>query len=158
MARVEPIEGDLARAHLKVLRERAIKPKAVRARGYRSARSVYEARRAGFGETQARPGLVIPIWTVEGDHRFNQLRPDEPRIADGKPLKYETPAGKQLVVDVPPAVRASLDDPKVPLWLTEGPLKADALLSAGLAMVSVAAALGWLSRRRPRAGIGDGAV
>ena len=151
MAKVQPIEGDLVKAHVKVLRDRAIRPKAIRARGYRSARSASEARRAGFGPGQARPGLIVPIWTVNGETPYNVLRPDEPRVdSKGNPRKYETPAGRQLVVDVPPSTRSKLDDAETPLWVTEAPLKADALVSAGLAAVAIIGVSGWSAKKQKR--------
>ena len=47
-------------------------------------------------------------------------------MLDGKPAKYELPHRARLVLDVPPAVLTRLGSPARPLWITEGPLKADA--------------------------------
>ena len=37
-----------------------------------------------------------------------QIRPDAPRIVDGKALKYETPAKSRLTLDVPPGTLNSI--------------------------------------------------
>jgi hypothetical protein len=59
------------------------------------------------------------------------LRPDLPRTnAKGKPVKYEYPAGTPNLLDVLPQYRAALSDPAIPLWVTEGAKKADALAAA----------------------------
>ena len=83
------------------------------------------------------PGLVIPVRDVHGDLRFSQYRPDKPRMRDGKPAKYELPHRARLVLDVPPAVLTRLGSPARPLWITEGPLKADAAVSAGLDCIAM---------------------
>ena len=63
--------------------------------------------RLGFGKSQRNaPALVIPVWNVHGERATYQARPDTPRVKDGKPLKYETPAKTTMALDVPPAVQA----------------------------------------------------
>ena len=61
----------------------------------------------------------------------------------GKPVKYETPGGSRMVMDVPPRIRPHLPDPKVPLWVTEGIRKADAAVSAGLCCVALLGVQNW---------------
>ncbi len=102
------------------------------ARGYRSITDPVEAIALGFAEYQAYvPALLVPVHSVAGGVALYQLRPDNPRVRDGKPIKYETPAGSRMVIDVPPAVRPILGDPSVPLIVTEGVKKGDAAVSQG---------------------------
>jgi hypothetical protein len=130
--------------HLELLERSAISPDVARARGYRSVTTRLELRGLGFSQRQARvPALLVPIRGVAGDVVLYQARPDEPRIAGGKPLKYETPAGAHMAVDVPPQVRPWLTDPARPLFITEGARKADAAVSRGLAAIALLGVWSW---------------
>ena len=85
---------DLEPHHCRLLRESGISPEIAKARGYRTARIKAELEGLGFGRNQRRvPGLLIPIRDVTGTIATYQLRPDEPRRRDNKPIKYETPSG-----------------------------------------------------------------
>ena len=89
------------------------------------------------------PSLVIPILGVTGTTELYQHRPDGPRLRDGKPNKYETPTGSQMVLDVHPSARQMLSNPKIDLWITEGVKKGDALLSKGLLAISLLGVWNW---------------
>jgi hypothetical protein len=116
----------------------AITKEVARARGYRTVTLKTELREIGFGEAQRRvPALLIPVWSVHGEIATYQIRPDEPRIKDGKPLKYETPSGARMALDVPPAARPLLANPSIPLFITEGARKADSAVSRGLCCVAL---------------------
>jgi hypothetical protein len=73
------------------------------------------------------------------------MRPDAPRPNEkGKLRKYEVKAGARMAIDVHPFLTRSPDgapalvaDPRVPLFVTEGPAKADAALSAGLCCIAL---------------------
>lgn len=113
-------------------------------RDYRSVTSRAELMRLGFAESQRLvPGLLIPIWSVSGDLVSYQLRPDSPRIRDGKPVKYETPAASRMALDVHPAARPLLGDPAIPLWVTEGVKKGDALVSRGQCAIALLGVWNW---------------
>ncbi len=125
----------LSPKHQAMLDASAISPDVAEQRGYRTITSKAEIVQLGFADFQARtPALLIPIHglgCVAGAVRY-QLRPDDPRLNErGKAIKYETPAGARMTLDVPPATRAVLDDPSVPLIFTEGIKKVDAIESAG---------------------------
>jgi Domain of unknown function (DUF3854) len=85
------------------------------------------------------PGLLIPLRRKDGSAWGYQYRPDQPRLNDKteKPIKYETPYQQLNGVDVPPGVGPMLDDPSIPLWITEGSKKADAAYLAGLCCISI---------------------
>ena len=91
--------------HRDLLAARAVGDDVADARGYRSVGKA-EARELGFTGSQARPGLLIPLWNVHGEQCGYQLRPDDPRLNKaGKPIKYEAPKGQRNILDVPPTVR-----------------------------------------------------
>lgn len=142
------MSAELFDHHRALLEARAIAPAVARARGYSSTVLPGWLRQQGFSHQVAGlvPGLVIPVRDVHGDIRFHQYRPDKPRVRDGKPVKYETPARTRLVLDVPPQVRGKLASPDRPLWVTEGPLKADAAVSAGLDCIATFGVFGWRGR------------
>jgi hypothetical protein len=78
----------------------AISAEVAAARGYRTVTKKSELRSLGFGEQQARvPALLIPVYGVSGDTVLYQIRPDVPRIKDGKALKYETPLRARMALD-----------------------------------------------------------
>ena len=111
----------------------------IRERGYRSATSTAELKRLGFSPAQCRPdGLLLPVWTPDGGNGLYCYRPDVPRVdRDGRVLKYELPKGAAMRLDVPPRCRPRLGDPSIPLWITEGQKKEDALASRGFTVVGV---------------------
>lgn len=137
-------EASLLPQHLRLIEASAIHADVALARGYRSVETKAELRRLGFGVNQARvPALLIPVWNIVGEIVLYQIRPDEPRIVKGKPVKYETPAGARMVIDVPPAAREWLRDPRRPLFVTEGIRKADAAVSKGLACIALLGVWNW---------------
>src|SRR5258708_24630896 len=125
--------------HVKLLKDSAISPEVARERGYVTADTKRRVESAGFKWYQCRvPGLLIPVHDTSGAVALYQYRPDSPRVnPKGKPVKYETPGGSRMVMDVPPRVSGQLADPRVPLWVTEGIRKADAAVSAGLCCVAL---------------------
>src|SRR5438045_1226747 len=104
--------------HLKMLREESgISDAVIEARGYASitgARELknYEFRAGQFPCGRDKPALLIPIWDVSGRKVCHVARPDEPRWKEGKPVKYEFPQGRSMVIDVPPAAREMLGNPQ----------------------------------------------
>jgi hypothetical protein len=127
-----------------LLEESAISQEIVRERGYRTVQTKAELERLGFAGSQRNPpGLLIPIYAPHGEITNYQFRPDRPRITDGRPIKYETPKGSRMTLDVHPFARGKLGDPSIPLWVTEGVKKGDALVSRGLCAVSLLGVWNW---------------
>ena len=89
------------------------------------------------------PALVIPIWSIEDRVWLYQIRPDQPRSSRGKTVKYETPSGSNLIIDVPRSVREKVLSGTVPLFITEGIRKADAAATHGLACIGLMGVYGW---------------
>ena len=135
-----PVLSESHRLMLEV--ESAIDPDIIAARGYRTV-TTQEARQYGFEGEQARAGLLIPVHTTDGKIAGYVVRPDNPRIRVSKRgskdpmtgdrkqevIKYEWPAKKEPRVDCPPTCFPQLKDPTIPLWITEGQKKGDALAS-----------------------------
>jgi Domain of unknown function (DUF3854) len=106
-------------------------------RGYHSidgASGYAELKALGFSKQQATPsvGLLLPLHTTDGKQPLTIYRPDHPQPdANGRLRKYLLPKGAGVRLDCPPRCQPSLADPNIPLWLTEGQKKADALASHG---------------------------
>jgi hypothetical protein len=103
----------------------------------------------GFGRQRCQtPGLLIPLWGVDGGGIVGyQFRPDNPRLNNkGKPIKYETPRGATNRIDCPPACQKLLANPNVPLWITEGVKKGDALASQGECVIDLTGIWNWRSK------------
>ena len=137
--------GELLPQHLEYLNARAVSPEAVRARGYWSATESKQLERLFANREQRRlvPAMVIPVHDVWGNNGVAQIRPDEPRVIDGRSRKFEWPSKVSMAVDVPPIVQPILGDPSVPLVITEGSIKADAAVSAGLNAISLQGVWAW---------------
>jgi hypothetical protein len=130
--------------HAALLAASGISDAVAEARGYRSVTTKAELMRLGFSAPQRRvPALLIPVFGVSGEIATYQVRPDEPRIRGGKPVKYEIPAGSRMVLDVHPACRLRLADPKTPLFITEGIRKGDAAASKGLCCITFLGVWNW---------------
>jgi nucleotide-binding universal stress UspA family protein len=135
---------DLLPQHASLVKASGISPEVAAARGYRSAHSKAELEALEFAPSQRRvPALVIPVRNTQGRIAFCQIRPDDPRQRQGKAVKYETPSGARMVLDVPPGARARLGDPAEPLWITEGVRKADAAVSAGVCCTALIGVWNW---------------
>jgi len=138
-------EPALLPQHAGLIAASGIAPAIAAARGYHSVSRKAELRRLGFADTQCRvPALLIPIRGVTGEVVSYQIRPDEPRVnREGKAVKYETPRGSRMALDVPPAARPWLGDPAKLLFITEGARKADAAVSRGLCCVALLGVWNW---------------
>ncbi len=136
--------GHLLPQHRKLIEDSAILPDVAKERGYRSVVVRAELRRMGFSDLQARvPALFLPVHGVTGEIIACQIRPDQPRMKEGKLVKYETPPKTKMVLDVPPQCRAALADRSVPLLFTEGIRKGDSAASKGLCCVSLLGVWNW---------------
>ena len=117
-------------------------------RGYRSV-TRDEAIEAGFAPYQARAGLLIPLHNVRGERAGYSLRPDVPRShRNGKTAKYEQPKGSVPILDVPLRCREMLDDPAIPLDLTEGAKKVDSLADRGACAINLSGVWNWRGTNR----------
>jgi hypothetical protein len=122
-----------------------ISAEVIKERGYRSIQNKADLEKFGFLSSQRRaPGILIPLWGVDGNQVGCQYRPDNPRSdSRGRPVKYDSPVGSSNHLDCPPRCRQMLGDPKTPLWITEGSKKADALASHGACVISLTGVWGF---------------
>ncbi|MDD4984244.1 MAG: DUF3854 domain-containing protein [Dehalococcoidales bacterium] len=122
----------------------------IKERGYRSLLGKAELEKLGFTPAQQRsPGILIPLWSVDGKEAGYQFRPDHPRTNNrGKPVKYESPTGSSNRIDCPPRCQKMIGNPQVPLWITEGSKKADALASKEACAISVTGVWGFKGKNQ----------
>ena len=138
-----PRPTDLLPHHLEQLTQGSgIAPEVIDERRYRSIvppEGYSQLKPYHFTRAQANlPGLLLPLWTTDGQNGLMIYRPDTPRKGkDGKPVKYELPRGAGVRVDCPPRCQPKLEDPSVPLWVTEGQKKADALATHELCAIAL---------------------
>lgn len=131
--------------------ESAISGRVLVRRGYRTVTRKAELERLGFSRSQRGvPALLCPVYSPSGGISLYLSRPDEPRISNGRVVKYEIPSGSSMALDVHPMVNGALADPGRPLFITEGVKKGDALTTHGLAAIALVGV--WNFRGRNAAG------
>lgn len=140
---------ELLKRHFEHLsKDSGISAEIIEKRGYKSILGKQRLKEFGFSKYQLQiPTLLIPIHTVDGKIGLHIHRPDNPRInIKGKAIKYETPSGAGLRIDVPPSCRDRLMDPKVRLFTTEGVKKADSLASRGECVIDLLGVYGFKNK------------
>jgi hypothetical protein len=137
--------GRLFPQHQALLADSAISVEVATERGYVSVDTKTRLERINVSPAGRRiPGLLVPLLRKDGSVWGYQYRPDSPRLnGANRAVKYETPAGQRAALDVPPGVGSRLDDPNVPLLVTEGTRKADSAWSHGLACVALPGVWSW---------------
>jgi ribosomal protein S19E (S16A) len=132
--------NQLSENHRRMLfEESANAPEYVAERGYYTAQRRSEVPGV-FADYQRRSGLVVPMFSPDGESTGYQLRPDKPRR--GGP-KYETPAGSEVLVDVHPRMIEEVRSGTGDLGITEGVKKGDALTSRGLPTLALGGVWMW---------------
>ena len=135
----------LSAEHSRMLSEASgISDAVIAARGYRTASKKTQLQGLGFPASQRIvPALVLPVFNVHGELSTYQIRPDVPRFMNGRLVKYETPRGTQMTLDVSPTIREHIRDPTIPLFVTEGLKKADALASHDRCAIALLGVWNW---------------
>lgn len=128
-----------------LIHESGISTRIVFERGYSTARRRDQVPDV-FPDWQRRRGLVIPVYSPDGQTTSYQLRPDKPR---NPKRRYEQPAGVGCILDVHPQMMHAIADPTVALWITEGVKKGDALTSRGCCAVSIVGVWNWQRKAAP---------
>ena len=146
----------IAEHHLTMLAASGITAEFAMARGYetitdpsRLARLLTDQNGRDLGIVKAGrnvPGLLVPQLAVNGSTWGYQYRPDEPRLRDGKPVKYETIFGQRNGLDFPLGIAEMFGDPTVPKLIVEGSKKADAAAVRRLCAISVSGVWNWRGR------------
>ncbi|MDR4485126.1 MAG: DUF3854 domain-containing protein [Nitrospirales bacterium] len=135
----------LAQHHWNMLTsESGIQREVIECRGYCTVAKKSHVKKLGFKDTQCNvPALLIPIYNAQGNIALYQSRPDSPRIKESKPIKYETMAGSVMALDCHPSIRHQLQNPNIPLWITEGIKKGDSLVSHGCCAIALLGVWNW---------------
>lgn len=163
----EYIDGCDSTTRRELHQESAISTDVTRERGYETITRPSNADRRNVERLQALnipswainedryfPGILIPIWGVTGRVVSHQWKP---RVAvanrDGKKMKYASAKGQSSRLDVHPrwtvldqdAIVPPIRDIAVPLFITEGIKKADAMTSRGLCTIGLNGVYNWRS-------------
>jgi len=140
-----PTEGatDLRRDELRklldyryreVVEQSGIDPGVAAERGYYLEKTKKGLEQIGFTrKQQLTPAMVIPRFAPSGEEIPPQIKPDSPRLAEGRTgareVKYDYPPGNPPRLSVHPRAVKLMGDRLYPLWITEGDKKGDALVS-----------------------------
>jgi hypothetical protein len=88
--------------------------------------------------------LAFPFFDTAGNHNaYTRVKPDKPRLKDGKVVKYESPWKKGNCAYFPPSTIAALTDPATPLLITEGEKKSLAADQADFPCIGLVGVWGW---------------
>ena len=144
--------GELSDTHRHTLEvESAISPDVITARGYFTCTDPALLRTHGFNKAQSlAPALVVPLWNCDGERAGVEIRHAIARIdRHKKKVKYDTPQGATLTLDISPATLDLLHAKTKPLIFTEGAKKADCAASHGFPAVNFSGVWGFASKGVP---------
>jgi hypothetical protein len=160
MASTKDLPGNsrLLPQHLADLRASGLSDETITACRFRSVIDPAEAARLLGWKGPAKDlgaCLVIPFLAPDGAvNGYVRLKPDRPRRDRkvGKPIKYESPAGKPNHAYLPPGVADALTDPSAAVFVTEGEKKAACATQHGFPCVGLVGVWGWQKKRRSEGG------
>jgi hypothetical protein len=139
--------------HLADLRKSGLSDEQIERCGFHSlqnAVSVQKALRWRHYHGELGDCLAIPFCDADGKGLdYCRLKPDRPRRAkkDGKPIKYESPKGVSNQAYFPPNTLAALQNPSIPLLITEGEKKSAKADQEGFACIGLVGVYGWQKKR-----------
>ena len=151
-------EFQLATHHRQILEiELGIKPEVAQARDYKTQVNSKELKQFGF-RTNLGPGLLILLYTPDGLTGSYLYRLDDPKEIqlnpgklDGNTAKrfanYAVPKGQKAFLDCPLKCSEQLKNASASIYVTDDPLKADALASRGLCAVAIVGIWGYLGKK-----------
>ncbi len=131
-----------------------ISPEIIAERGYFTVSSAAQIPHMSDRQRRLVPAIGFPVYQL-GEHYTDLTRPDHPQTEmreDGKvkTTKYEWPAHTPLVLDMLPRYREALQDPSIPLCITEGIKKTDAAASqswgSNAVWISINGVWGWMEK------------
>ncbi|MGI5140144.1 MULTISPECIES: DUF3854 domain-containing protein [unclassified Streptomyces] len=151
--------------HDEIVNGSAVSAVVAAARGYETLHDTPENRarlkelgfvRDAYDRDAAWPILLVPVRRATGEVITHQAKPAVPRVVSKgrreRPVKYETPRGSRVHLDVPEFTRERLADLDEPLWFTEGAKKTDSLVTQEKAAIGLAGVFCW---RRSLGTLGD---
>jgi hypothetical protein len=90
------------------------------------------------------PAIVFPFVDAEGRNGYARIKPDNPRLDNNKkPIKYESPRGKQNQIYIPPGVAEKLSIAEQELFLTEGEKKSLCATQNSFPCIGLVGVFGW---------------
>ena len=102
------------------------------------------------------PCLIFQFRHVDGTlNGFARVKPDAPRLENGKPVKYEQPRQAELRPYFPPGTISTIADPAAAVGICEGEKKALAADQAGLPCIGLTGVFAW-QKARPKNAKGRG--
>ncbi len=138
--------------HLAELRASGLTDETIRAAGiysetvYGKLASLLDWRK--FPKKMA-PAIVYPFTSADGRSGYCRIKPDNPRLLGGKPVKYESPKGQPNQIYLPPGVANTLPTNQE-LLTTEGEKKALAATQAGFPCIGLVGVYGWKDGKAAR--------
>lgn len=89
------------------------------------------------------PALVIPYHGLDGNNGYARVKPDNPRVSEGKPIKYEAPKGRTSQPYFPPGVAEIASDASQRLLITEGEKKSLKATQEGFPCIGLSGVFSW---------------
>jgi AAA domain/Domain of unknown function (DUF3854) len=138
------VERELRRCldyrYREIIQESGIDPLVAAERDYYLEKTKKGLERLGFTRKQQKaPAMVIPRFSPSGEEIPPQIKPDSPRLVEGRgkvrEVKYDYPPNTPVRLSVHPRTVKVLRDIRYPLWIVEGDKKGDALVSHAAAAV-----------------------
>jgi len=138
----------LLSTHFEQLHEgSAISIDVIKERQYESTLGKKRLADLGFNPSQRHiPGIIIPLWGVNGQRISYQYRSDHPRTIRDRVTRYENQPGSSVRLDVPPRCQPMLANPAITIFFVEGVKKADSLASQGACAVALNGVWGFKGR------------
>ena len=136
----------------------------IKQRGYTSIEYAGPLRKLGYSEAtvQSASRPLIPLWSVIGNAGGRQrgraitlYRPDVPRPDPEnkkKIIRYQNPPEIPPHLDCHPSQVHKITDPTVPLWITEGVKKGDALATHDAVAIDLPGVANYQARSNWRSG------
>jgi putative DNA primase/helicase len=144
----------LSAAHRNELEASGIDMAVIVERGYRTVQHCARNDLATLGmparalaSTEYFPVLLLPVFGASGERISSQFKPAKPLVIRGRSIKYLSPTGRANCLDVHPRNGPQIGMPSVPLWITEGLKKGDALTSRGRCVVTLSGVFSWRSKQ-----------
>jgi len=135
----------LSDEHKELLRKSGIAPDVAEERGYWTVTREEALGYDGISEKTAGAGMMHNLCRIDGEHGGYQLRYDEPKLnSKGKLRRYMTPWNQKNVLDVHPRIRDRITRTTPSGFvITEGARKGDALVSLGIAAMTMTGVWNW---------------
>lgn len=138
--------------HLKDLKASGLSDQQIAACGFYSLedpQKIQDIIRWGSPPKRLGPALVIPYPDTNGKRNcYARIKPDNPREKKGKRFKYEAPKGLPNRAYFPPGTIKTLNDPSIPLLVTEGEKKAARVDQDGFPCVAIPGVYAWQIKRK----------